>query len=254
MPSSAFAMACSSSDTVRSNDFFLSSPWSSCWAQYSFFWSSSSCSFFRTAIMLSHILMTFSKPPRPLALLPVSASTSKSSPGRCSRLATRYAPRTASSARARSEAAPTCTCRKLAALGSVFLNSSSASSSLRTLMVSASATSSSARVFDRSSHSAAFVAQLLSRFAKNFLSSARVASVSALSSFMRTSSTPVSPICVVFASTVSVRADVSFVLAAIKESYALIAAVSAALASARPLDMVSPICFKIPMISPLCGA
>mmetsp|Transcript_23525 Transcript_23525/g.65138 ORF Transcript_23525/g.65138 Transcript_23525/m.65138 type:complete len:205 (+) Transcript_23525:71-685(+) len=204
--------------------------------------------------MESHIVMTFSKPPWLSAVLPVSASTNRSSPGRCCRSAIRWALRTASNARARSEATLACTCTKLAAPGSVCLKSSRASSSLSTLMVSARVTNSSALVFERSSHSAAFVAQLLSRPAKNFLSSARVASVSARSSFMRTRATPVSPICVVFDSIDEVRAAVSFDLACINASNALIAASSAALASARPLDMVSPICFKIPMISPLCGA
>merc|ERR1719510_2827627 len=94
----------------------------------------------------------------------------------------------------------TLVCTKLAALalGKVFLKRSKASSSLRTLIVSANATNSSARVLDLSSHSAVFVAQLFSRFAKNSLSAISAASVSVKSSFISTISMPSSPICLSF--------------------------------------------------------
>merc|ERR1719223_1134303 len=79
-------------------------------------------------------------------------------------------------------------------LGSVFLKRSRASSSFKTLMVSARATNASARIFDLSSHSLVFVAHPFSNSAKNFLSAARAFAVSSTSSFMSTISMPVSPI------------------------------------------------------------
>merc|ERR1719460_3450369 len=63
----------------------------------------------------------------------------------------------------------TCTCTKLLlAEGNVFLKSSSASSSLSTLMVSASATISLASISLYAAHSAFLSSQFLSRSAKNF--------------------------------------------------------------------------------------
>mmetsp|Transcript_95096 Transcript_95096/g.264460 ORF Transcript_95096/g.264460 Transcript_95096/m.264460 type:complete len:244 (-) Transcript_95096:826-1557(-) len=201
-PSCALAMACSSSEMVRSKDFLLSSLTSSCFWQYSNFSSSSLCSFFKTVIMSSHILMTLSKPPRLTAFLPVSASARRSKPGSSPWLEACRALRITATARARrcDTSSRTCTKLALAALGKVFLNSSSASSWLRTLMVSAKATSSSARVFLRSSHSAVFVSQFFSRSARNFWSSSKAASVSARSSFICTMATPISPIWLVFIS------------------------------------------------------
>mmetsp|Transcript_102391 Transcript_102391/g.320147 ORF Transcript_102391/g.320147 Transcript_102391/m.320147 type:complete len:259 (-) Transcript_102391:252-1028(-) len=218
-PSFAASMAVSSSDTARSRAFFLSSLVSSCLAQYSFLCSSSACSFFSASTMPSIILITLSKPPLLMAFLPLSASTMKSrlarSRGRAAPSALRSEPR----ARERSADMLEATWTKLAlVLGSVFLKSSRASSSFRTLMVSARATNSSARVFDRSSHSAVFVSQLPFSSARNFVSSAREACVSERSDFMFTICTPSSPICVVLLSMDAVSAAVSFVLAAISSS------------------------------------
>mmetsp|Transcript_72899 Transcript_72899/g.193638 ORF Transcript_72899/g.193638 Transcript_72899/m.193638 type:complete len:259 (-) Transcript_72899:112-888(-) len=219
MPSLAAAMAPSSSETVRSKDFFLSSLKSNCSLQYSFLWSSSSCSVLSTSTMPSIILMTLSKPPLPAAFRLVKANTRRSRPVRSCGLRAPAAVRKAAKACWRLAVLPAATWTKLAlALGNVFLNSSIASSSFNTLIVSASATSSSALVFFRSSHSAAFVAQLFSKPARNFLSSARAASVSERSSFMFTIATPNSPICFVLDSMDPVSATTSFVLAAMSSS------------------------------------
>jgi len=138
--------------------------------------------------------------------------------------------------------------------GKVFLNRSRASSSFSTLIVSASATSSSERVFDRSSHSEVFVEQLFCRFCRKSLSALRAAWVSDKSSFACTMETPNTPICLVFASTVASSAPTSLFLAATSSSNALTAASSVAVSSARFFDMVSPSCFRIPVMLPLCGA
>mmetsp|Transcript_55652 Transcript_55652/g.165486 ORF Transcript_55652/g.165486 Transcript_55652/m.165486 type:complete len:234 (+) Transcript_55652:832-1533(+) len=216
MLSFAVAMACSESETARSMPFFLSSARSSWVVQYSFLWMSSSCSFFRTATMLSIILMTLSKPPRFKDFLPASVRAIRSMPVRSMWPAAVRATRMAVIAWVRKAVALVRTCTKLAlALGRVFLNSSSASSSLRTLMVSASATSSSARTFLRSSHSAVFVLQLSSRLPRNSWSLASAAWVSDRSSFICTICTPNSPMATVFVSMEAVSALTSFVFAAI---------------------------------------
>mmetsp|Transcript_21886 Transcript_21886/g.69081 ORF Transcript_21886/g.69081 Transcript_21886/m.69081 type:complete len:205 (+) Transcript_21886:688-1302(+) len=164
MSSLAVAIAASSSETLRSRSFFLSSVASNCAAQYSFFELSSSCSFFSTTTMLSIIPRIFSKPPRPVAFLPASATAKRSSPARSPTPAPRRALRTSASARLRraSALAPTCT-RAALALGSVFLKRSKASSSFRMLMVSRIADSSSLRVFTRSSYSPFLPSQSCSR-------------------------------------------------------------------------------------------
>merc|ERR1719362_2750995 len=134
----------------------------------------------------------------------------------------------------------TLVCIKLAlALGKVFLNRSKASSSFRTLIVSAKATNSSARVFDRSSHSAVFVAQLFSKFAMNSLSAIKAASVSVMSSFISTISMPSSPMRFNFFSISAVKASTSAFFAAIKSSYVLIASSSVFVALAKSAAMVS---------------
>mmetsp|Transcript_13074 Transcript_13074/g.38123 ORF Transcript_13074/g.38123 Transcript_13074/m.38123 type:complete len:233 (+) Transcript_13074:811-1509(+) len=214
----AVAAAFSSPDRLRSRAFFLSSAMSNCLAQYSFLCSSSSCSFCSTSTMLSHILMTLSNPPRLRAFLLLSASTRKSRPARWSAPARCRAARSATRAFAGTVVLVR-TCTKLApVLGSVFLNSSRASSSFSSLMVSARATSSSERVLERSSHSLSLVAQLFSSSAKNFWSSRRAASVSERSSFICTIWTPSSPICLVLASTEALSAATSLAFAAIRDS------------------------------------
>mmetsp|Transcript_99549 Transcript_99549/g.319507 ORF Transcript_99549/g.319507 Transcript_99549/m.319507 type:complete len:299 (-) Transcript_99549:658-1554(-) len=255
MPSFALAMAVSASAILRSRAFLLSSVWSNCMLQYSFLLSSSSCSFFNIWTISSHILMTLSNVPWLMAFLPLKVSAIMSRAGRRFLSAFLCMARSKDKAWERSVEAETRTCTKLALeLGNVFLKKSSASSSFKTLIVSAKATSSSALVLERSSHSFVLVPQLDSSSARNFLSSNMVAAVSERSSFICTMATPSSPIRVVFVSTVAVRAWTSFSLAAISASKVLTDAASVAVSSARSFAMVSPISFKIPVIWPLCGA
>mmetsp|Transcript_153496 Transcript_153496/g.286132 ORF Transcript_153496/g.286132 Transcript_153496/m.286132 type:complete len:200 (-) Transcript_153496:622-1221(-) len=145
-------------------------------------------------------------------------------------------------------------CNKELAPGRVFLNISSASSSLRIFIVSANATCSSARSFISASCSSFFVAQFVSKSFRNLVSSSNAFSVSFKSSFICTISTPKSPTRTVFVSIAVVRLLISFSLAAINSSYDLIAASSVAFAAAKPLSIVSSICLSIPTISPLAGA
>mmetsp|Transcript_90746 Transcript_90746/g.235346 ORF Transcript_90746/g.235346 Transcript_90746/m.235346 type:complete len:211 (+) Transcript_90746:808-1440(+) len=166
MAPSISSMADSESETDCDNAFFLSSDWSNCAPQYSFFASSPCCSFFKFATIWSIILITLSKP----TFLPRSANAMRSSPGLPGiRVAIARISFNADSLRAFLAA---CTCTKLLALalGNVFLKRSSASSSLRTLIVSAKATSSSALFFLTSSHSCVFVAQPSSNSFLNFSS------------------------------------------------------------------------------------
>mmetsp|Transcript_61867 Transcript_61867/g.191706 ORF Transcript_61867/g.191706 Transcript_61867/m.191706 type:complete len:243 (+) Transcript_61867:995-1723(+) len=242
-------MAVFVSDNVRSSSFFLSSDRSNSDMQYSFLWSSSNCSVFRVATMPSIIPMTFSKP----IFLPRSARRIRSMrtwSGRADR-----AWRRVSMALARSSDLLSWTCTKLVAgLGRVFLNRSKASSSFKTLIVSASATSSAALVFTRSSHSAVFVEQLFSKFAANSLSARSASSVSPRSFFICATQTPSSLIFSREVSILAVSTVTSFFLAAESSSNAWTAASSVAVASARPLAISSPICFRMPVIWPLCGA
>mmetsp|Transcript_36546 Transcript_36546/g.79761 ORF Transcript_36546/g.79761 Transcript_36546/m.79761 type:complete len:216 (-) Transcript_36546:755-1402(-) len=215
MPSVAAAIAASSSDRVRSRPFFLSSVVSSCIRQYSFLLSSSTCSFLSKSTIPSIILTTFSKPP----FLPLRAKAKRSRRGRKERSTPRAALWTAAKARARTAAVLPWICMKLAVgLGSVDLKRSRASSSLRTLIVSANAASSSLRVFMCSSNSEALVAQPLSNSARNFLSSSKAASVSLRSFLSSTISTATSPIFLVLSSMAAMRAETSLVLAAMRSS------------------------------------
>mmetsp|Transcript_21020 Transcript_21020/g.68075 ORF Transcript_21020/g.68075 Transcript_21020/m.68075 type:complete len:201 (-) Transcript_21020:315-917(-) len=199
--------------------------------------------------------MTLSKAPWVSAFFPLSARAIMSRAGLNFLSAFLCIERIMPKASARWDKAVTRSCTKLVpVLGNAFLKRSKASSSLRTLMVSAKATSSSARVLDRISHSCVLVPQLLSSSFRNFLSSEYVAEVSERSSFNCTMATPSSPICVVFASTVAVKAWTSFVFAAIKASYEAMDASSTLVSSASCAAMVSPISFKMPVICPLCGA
>mmetsp|Transcript_52934 Transcript_52934/g.97708 ORF Transcript_52934/g.97708 Transcript_52934/m.97708 type:complete len:253 (-) Transcript_52934:772-1530(-) len=197
----------------RSRPFFLSSDKSNWASQYSFLWSSSSCSAPRSLIMSSIILTTFSK----VAFLPWSARAMKSNSGRAFPA---WCLAFAISAKARffCEAVFTFSCTKELAPGSVFLKSSSASSSERTLIVSANATCSSARIFMFASFSSVLVAQFVSKSFRNFVSSIRAFCVSLKSSFICTISTPSSPTRTVLVSIALVSASTSFVLAAMSSS------------------------------------
>mmetsp|Transcript_103010 Transcript_103010/g.296654 ORF Transcript_103010/g.296654 Transcript_103010/m.296654 type:complete len:231 (-) Transcript_103010:293-985(-) len=213
MPSLVFSIAVSRSRSERSKAFRLSSASSNCLLQYSRLLSSSTCSFFNSAIMLSTILMTLSK--LPLLRCPSSESIKRSRPGRPWAAALACAARRIAAAFAILAAELTRNCTKLAlALAKVCLNKSRASSSLSALIVSERATSSSDRILLRSSHSAVFVAQFFSSWARNFSSAAREFWVSSRSSFICTISTPSSPMDFECASMAWVSASTSLFLAA----------------------------------------
>mmetsp|Transcript_64506 Transcript_64506/g.165988 ORF Transcript_64506/g.165988 Transcript_64506/m.165988 type:complete len:227 (-) Transcript_64506:771-1451(-) len=208
----ALSMAVSSSATLRSKTFFLSSALSNWELQYSTLWSSSSCSCLRVATISPIILITFSKP----IFLLRRASEMKSRRAASGRLRTAFR---RARAFARNAALLARICTKLEeALGSVFLKRSSASSSLSTLMVSARATSSSARVFLISSHSAVFVSQLFCRPSLNFVSSPSASCVSTRSFSMPEISTPRSPTRVISVSIWACSVATSFFFAAISAS------------------------------------
>mmetsp|Transcript_51375 Transcript_51375/g.116742 ORF Transcript_51375/g.116742 Transcript_51375/m.116742 type:complete len:228 (-) Transcript_51375:832-1515(-) len=130
------------------SSLFSSSVLSISASQKAFFWSSSSCSFFREATILSTSSITFSKPP----FLPCRAIRITST------LTERGSFRNCSLIFPRASLSLVRTCNRLGE-GRVFLKSSKASSEFSSLMVSAIATSSWARVPLASSCSFAFVLQ-----------------------------------------------------------------------------------------------
>mmetsp|Transcript_124056 Transcript_124056/g.347412 ORF Transcript_124056/g.347412 Transcript_124056/m.347412 type:complete len:267 (+) Transcript_124056:136-936(+) len=246
------SMASSESEMDCSKPFFLSSVRSSCLSQYSFFASSSTCSFFKVFSMSSIILMTFSKP----IFLPFNAIAMRSSCGRVMELAAaalEMMARACPAAVARLSV-PSCTKLALPALGNVFLKRSRASSSFNTLMVSAIATSSSARVFLISSHSAVLVLQLVSSSIWNFVSASSAALVSSKSFAMPAICTPISPTRIISSSICLERVSTSLFFAAIKALKFSMAAVSSVVASSKSFCISSSIVFKMPVISPLAGA
>mmetsp|Transcript_44553 Transcript_44553/g.111935 ORF Transcript_44553/g.111935 Transcript_44553/m.111935 type:complete len:252 (-) Transcript_44553:757-1512(-) len=205
-------IAFSESEIESSRPFRLSSVSSNCASQYSFLLSSPCCSFLRMATISSIILMICSKP----AVLPLRAKAIKSNSGRFDFLAAAWR---SSRARAFCKEAETLTCTKLAlALGKVFLNNSKASSSFKTLMVSASASSSSDLVFFTSSHSLVLVSQPASSSFLNFSSSPSASCVSTKSLFMEVMATPRSPMRAISSSTCPCKALSSFFLAAMSPS------------------------------------
>mmetsp|Transcript_13306 Transcript_13306/g.36006 ORF Transcript_13306/g.36006 Transcript_13306/m.36006 type:complete len:264 (+) Transcript_13306:900-1691(+) len=240
------------SSSAFSAAFFLSSAASNSTAQYSFFVSSSTCSFCNISTMSSISLSTFVNS----TFLPDSAKAMRSILARCRSAACRRALLTADCALRRMAFELTWICTKLLALadGRVFLKSSSASSSLRVLIVSEIASSSSLRVFCLSAHSADLVEQPFSSSFANAWSSVRESAVSAKSAFISTTATLSSPIFLVLDSMEDVSASSSLFLATIRLSYVLMASFSCSVASARFFSMVSPICLRIPTICPLAGA
>mmetsp|Transcript_76661 Transcript_76661/g.119777 ORF Transcript_76661/g.119777 Transcript_76661/m.119777 type:complete len:294 (+) Transcript_76661:57-938(+) len=244
IPSFVSAIDLDKSDTANSNSFALSSVASIVVSQYSFFSSSEICSFLRSATISSIIVNTFSK----LTFLPLSAREMrlrrKSVVLLCSR-----------TAKARDLIArPLSATWIKAGVGSVFLNSSSASSSFRIFIVSAMAKTSSARILQRTAHSSSLVLQFFSKSFKKTSSAARLFAVSSRSSFWLARSTPSSPICAILLSIDLVRALISLVLAASNSLKFLIADSSSSVTSARVFSIVSVICFRMPTIWPLCGA
>mmetsp|Transcript_18589 Transcript_18589/g.48909 ORF Transcript_18589/g.48909 Transcript_18589/m.48909 type:complete len:411 (+) Transcript_18589:1121-2353(+) len=141
-----------------------------------------------------------------------------------------------------------CTWMKLDA-GMAFLNKSKASSSLRTLMVSARAMSSSALVFTISSHSPPRLPQSVSKVCRKAASSLRVFLESSRSSAAPTSSMPTSPRRAVFVSTADLRAAISFSLASMRASYCFLDSTSAVVASSKSFSMSSFIVLMMPRIS-----
>mmetsp|Transcript_16897 Transcript_16897/g.46663 ORF Transcript_16897/g.46663 Transcript_16897/m.46663 type:complete len:200 (-) Transcript_16897:442-1041(-) len=153
------SMAFSKSKVSKSSSFFLSSLASISFWQYTCLSSSSTCSLPSSVTISSIMDSTLSK----LTFLPRRAREMKSK-----RLS--WLPRSALMAMWRTSLSLRVTC-KSEELGKVVLKSSSASSSFKILMVSAIARVSSARVFFTTSYSASLLAQLLSKSARNFLSS-----------------------------------------------------------------------------------
>mmetsp|Transcript_25628 Transcript_25628/g.65129 ORF Transcript_25628/g.65129 Transcript_25628/m.65129 type:complete len:227 (+) Transcript_25628:347-1027(+) len=200
------------SATDCSSSFFLSSDWSNWVPQYSFLLSSPTCSVFKLATISSIMVITFSKP----ADLPRSARRMRSRAGLFMCL---LAVRTNAKARALCETPLTCTCTKLElAPGKVFLKRSRASSSLRTLIVSARATNSSLRVILIASHSEVLVPQLDFNSSWNFWSAESAFFVSSMSLAISEVSTPRRPMCSISLSSCTCRVPTSFFLAAMSAS------------------------------------
>mmetsp|Transcript_93044 Transcript_93044/g.240881 ORF Transcript_93044/g.240881 Transcript_93044/m.240881 type:complete len:296 (-) Transcript_93044:451-1338(-) len=230
----------------KSNSFFLSSASSSLASQKAFLSSSVPCSFPSSATISSIMLSTLSK----LTFFPRRAKATRSK--RVSWPCPRWAARRTLKACCRTSLPRIFICSN-DGLGSVFLNKSKASSSFRSLMVSAIANNSSARVFCTTSNSSFFVAQFFSKSARNFLSSSYEAEVSSKSSRKVSISTPTFPRRAVFPSMDLEFAAISFSLAATSCSYVAFAAFSSAVRSAKSFSIVSFICLRMPTISPLRG-
>mmetsp|Transcript_30451 Transcript_30451/g.87850 ORF Transcript_30451/g.87850 Transcript_30451/m.87850 type:complete len:369 (+) Transcript_30451:521-1627(+) len=252
MPSFASSITVSKSEIDRSNVFFLSSATSNSLPQYSFLLSSSTCSVFSVATSSSTSLMTFSNPPFcPCKAKLMKSRRSRPTPARAREAAFIKTCRACSLM----AALVTWTCMKLALeLGKVLLNNSSASSSLRILIVSAKATISCARIFCSSSCTAFLEPQFFSRSARNFLSSSRPSATSSRSFFMAAMETPNSAILSSFSSMDLDSAAISFFLDAISPSKDFTDSSSAVFISLMSAFISSPICFKMPITSPLIGA
>mmetsp|Transcript_13332 Transcript_13332/g.34331 ORF Transcript_13332/g.34331 Transcript_13332/m.34331 type:complete len:293 (-) Transcript_13332:1760-2638(-) len=230
----ASSMSFARSEILWSRLLPLSSVLSSSASQYAFLASSSVCSLPRSATMSSIILRTLSK----LTFLPLSASAMRSSwwflPP-----AARLAALMAFNACFFTSLEATLVWIK-DGLGSVFLNRSNESSSLRILTVSAMASSSSARVFLTKPYSSSLVLQLASRSAINFWSPRSVIWVSSRSSFSVTISTPVLPRRTVFSSMALELAPISLVFAAAMASMSATLCFSASVAAASSVTLVNP--------------
>mmetsp|Transcript_39508 Transcript_39508/g.88427 ORF Transcript_39508/g.88427 Transcript_39508/m.88427 type:complete len:220 (+) Transcript_39508:710-1369(+) len=161
MASVVSAIEASRSLSVWPSSLTLSSVVSNCPSQYSFLWSSSSCSWPKTATRSSMSVKTFSK----LTFLPVRATVMRSKAARLECTAGAFWMSLSAFFRMSRLLASIWT--KLG-LGKVFLKSSRASSSFKILIVSAMATFSSALIFSISSHSLSFAAQFSSMSARNF--------------------------------------------------------------------------------------
>mmetsp|Transcript_74187 Transcript_74187/g.208264 ORF Transcript_74187/g.208264 Transcript_74187/m.208264 type:complete len:293 (-) Transcript_74187:685-1563(-) len=234
--------------TLRSATFNSSSVLSISLLQNSFLSSSVCCSFFKSVTRASTLARTWSKP----FFWPRRASSRKTM--RRSFLLAFFSTALAFFFADLPESS---TCKKLAGgwfLASVFLKRSSASSSLNILTVSASATFSSANVLPKSCHSAFFCSHAALSCARNFLSSAKPSVVSSSSLATVAFCTASSPARPVFSSMAAVAAAISFRFATTRLSLVAFAELSWAVMSVNCWSISSPICFKMPRISPDCGA
>mmetsp|Transcript_1896 Transcript_1896/g.4450 ORF Transcript_1896/g.4450 Transcript_1896/m.4450 type:complete len:255 (+) Transcript_1896:776-1540(+) len=216
----AMVSAWSSTDASKSSmlcasPFALSSTLSICFRQYSRLPSSSVCSCASSAIMSSTILITFEKSTFP----PCKTSSRNRISGSAAVLLPPFPRRACRAAMARrcTRSRSAANCKKLE-LGKAFLKRSSASSSLRILMVSWIATSSCARSFFLSSHSACLLSQFCVRSFRNFWSWIKIASACVRSCFMRTTCTCKSPTRATFFSIDLLKVFTSFLLAAMRSS------------------------------------
>mmetsp|Transcript_44364 Transcript_44364/g.70248 ORF Transcript_44364/g.70248 Transcript_44364/m.70248 type:complete len:252 (+) Transcript_44364:143-898(+) len=235
--SSRSAIAFPRSETVSSRFFKSSSVLSIIFSQYSFFSSSDFCSSPSNNTMSSIIFKTFSK----LTFFPLRASEirfKRKSP---------FSVCNSDNALAFTDCSVDFNCSN-EGVGKVFLKSSKASSSFKSLMVSAIANNSSARTLQRTSHSSSLVLQFFSKSLRKAASSTKDLVVSSKSSFSVASCTPKLPILAILFSTDLVKALISLVLAPISPLKSLIAASSSAVAVARLFCMVSVISFRMPTI------
>mmetsp|Transcript_34628 Transcript_34628/g.99498 ORF Transcript_34628/g.99498 Transcript_34628/m.99498 type:complete len:307 (+) Transcript_34628:1083-2003(+) len=145
----------------------------------------------------------------------------------------------------------TWTCMKLVALGSVFLNSSKASSLLRVCTALARAASSVERACLRWACSSSRLPQSVPISARYFSSSASASCVSSRSLLATCRSLASSPPRCSFSSIMCERAFTSLVLAATSPSYAWTAEASSLVASSKLFSMFSFMVFIIPKISML---
>mmetsp|Transcript_96632 Transcript_96632/g.312115 ORF Transcript_96632/g.312115 Transcript_96632/m.312115 type:complete len:221 (+) Transcript_96632:1121-1783(+) len=144
------------------------------------------------------------------------------------------------------------TCRKPVE-GSVFLKISKASSSFRTLMVSARAASSSERNSFRASHSSALLPQSFCRAARKPWSASSACSVSSRSRFSAAICTASSPTRRSFSSIAPVKVSISFFLALMRSPYETMEDFSSSVISFRVFFMSAASCPRMPVISPLLG-
>mmetsp|Transcript_65798 Transcript_65798/g.189694 ORF Transcript_65798/g.189694 Transcript_65798/m.189694 type:complete len:369 (-) Transcript_65798:223-1329(-) len=234
--------------TLRSAVFNSYSVFRICASQNAFLSSSTPCSFFRSATNVSTLASTCSKP----FFFPRNANSKNTMRWSLRRAFFKIAP-----ARFLTVLEESPTCKKLAALAGfarVFLNKSNASSSLSMRIVSESATFSSAIVLVNLIHSSFFWTQALLNCTRNFESSTNPCCASS-SSFAKvafwTANSPERP---VFSSIARVAAEISFFFAETRLSVVAIAFCSSATMSFSCWSISSPICFKMPKISPLWGS
>mmetsp|Transcript_5114 Transcript_5114/g.11356 ORF Transcript_5114/g.11356 Transcript_5114/m.11356 type:complete len:373 (+) Transcript_5114:829-1947(+) len=153
--------------------------------------------------------------------------------------------------------APLRSCKNEAAglpSGSVFLKRACASSLFRILIVSAIATFSAACSLESSSYSLCLALQDFRSSLSNFRFLDKASRVSSKSSSKSTCCTLASLKRPIFVSMAAVAAAISFCFAFFKDCSAALASISSFTMVSRSACISSPICFKMPMISLVCGA